>query len=237
MSDPDLDALSSTQVPGEKPPKTLGARVRRWFLTGILVTAPIGITLYLAWIFLVFVDSKVTPLIPYQYNPNTYLPFSMPGLGLLIAVVFFIIVGWFARNIFGRIVIRVSEAILDRLPVVRTIYYALKQIFETLMTSKSQAFREVVLFEYPRKGVWALGFVTGVTAGEPKRMLNSDYVNVYLPTTPNPAQGFLLFVPRHELIPMKMTIEEGLKMAVSGGIIAPTDKEAVALAADPAERV
>ncbi|MBI4030811.1 MAG: DUF502 domain-containing protein [Proteobacteria bacterium] len=201
------------------------ARLRAYLLAGILVTAPIAITVYLTYGFLLWVDSKVTPLIPPHYNPNSYLPFSMPGLGLIIAVVFFIMVGWFAKNFLGRMIIGVSENIVHRLPVIRAIYKALKQIFETVMTSQSQAFRDVVMFEYPRKGSWALGFVTGVTKGEVQRLTDTEVVNVFLPTTPNPTSGYLLFLPRKDLVFMKMSVEEGIKMIVSGGIITPPDPE------------
>lgn len=205
---------------------TLFTRLRGYFLTGIVVTAPISITLYVTWEFLKFVDARVTPIIPAQYNPNHYLPFSMPGLGLVVAVSFFIMMGWFARNILGKVLINLSEYIVDRLPVIRTIYAALKQIFETVMTSQSQAFREVVMFQYPRPGVWALGFLTGVTKGEVQRLTDDEVVNVFLPTTPNPTSGFLLFIPRKDLVVMEMSVEEGIKMIVSGGILTPPDRVA-----------
>jgi len=164
-------------------------RLRNYLLAGILVTAPIGITVYLTWIFLQFVDSKVTPLIPLQYNPNTYLPFSFPGLGLICVALFFILVGWFARNFLGRLIIRGSEYFVHRMPVIRTLYGALKQIFETIMARQSQAFREVVMLEYPRKGVWSIGFVTGTTKGEIQRTTARETLNVFVPTTPEPDIG------------------------------------------------
>lgn len=203
------------------------ARLRAYLLAGILVTAPIAITVYLTYGFLLWVDSKVTPLIPPHYNPNFYLPFSMPGLGLIIAVVFFIMVGWFAKNFLGRLIINVSENIVHRLPVIRAVYKAIKQVFETVMTSQSQAFRDVVMFEYPRQGSWALGFVTGITKGEVQRLTDTEVVNVFLPTTPNPTSGYLLFLPRKDLVFMKMSVEEGIKMIVSGGIITPPDPEEI----------
>lgn len=203
----------------------LFGRLRGYFLAGILVTAPISITVYLTYGFLVFVDSKVSSIIPHTYNPNTYLPFSVPGLGVVIAVVFFILAGWFARNFLGRLIINVSEYIVHRMPVIRTIYGGVKQIFETVMTSKSQAFRDVVMFEFPRKGVWGMGFVTGVTKGEAQRLTEDEVVNVFFPTTPNPTSGFLLFVPRKDLIFLEMSVEDAIKMIVSGGIITPPDPE------------
>lgn len=204
------------------------ARLRGYFLAGVLVTAPISITLYLTWLFLVFVDSKVTPLIPDQYSPDNYLPFSMPGLGLVIAVTFFILIGWLAKNVFGRMVINMSEYIVRRLPIVRSLYGATKQIFETVMTSQSQAFREVVMFEYPRRGIWCLGFVTGISKGEIQRLTDDEVVNIFVPTTPNPTSGFLLFVPRQDLTVLEMSVEEGIKLIVSGGIITPLDRGSVA---------
>ncbi|HPF78413.1 MAG TPA: DUF502 domain-containing protein, partial [Alphaproteobacteria bacterium] len=159
------------------------------------------------------------------YNPNTYLPVEVPGLGLIIAVVFFIVVGWFARNFLGRLLVRISEYIVERLPVISTIYGAIKQIFETVMASQSDAFKEVVMFEYPRKGMWVMGFVTGSTKGEVQSLTDTEVVNVFLPTTPNPTSGFLLFVPKKDLTYMNMTVEEGIKMIVSGGIITPAERK------------
>jgi len=204
---------------------TFGVRMRNYLLAGILVTAPISITVYLTWGFLNFLDNKITPLIPAAYNPNSYLPFSLPGLGLIIAIVFFIVVGFLARNFFGRLLVRVSEYILERVPVINTVYGAIKQIFETVMASQSDAFKEVVMFEYPRKGIWVMGFVTGSTKGEVQSLTKNETVNVFLPTTPNPTSGFLLFLPKKDLMYMKMSVEEGIKMIVSGGIITPPERE------------
>ncbi len=202
----------------------LMGHLRGHFLAGILVTAPITITLYIVWTFLKFLDVKVSGLIPAAYNPNTYLPVSVPGLGLILCVVFFILVGWFARNFMGRLIINVSEKILDRMPVIRTLYSATKQLFETVMGAQSQAFREVVIFEYPRAGSWTLGFVTGITKGEVQNLTDDEVVNVYIPTTPNPTSGFLLFLPKKDLIYTTMTVEDAIKMIISGGIITPPEK-------------
>jgi uncharacterized membrane protein len=200
------------------------ARMRKYFLTGIVVTAPSVITVYVTWWFLKLIDTSVAQLIPTQYNPNTYLPVSVPGVGLIITVVFLIVVGWFARNIFGRMIINASEYLVDRMPVIRTIYNAVKQVFETTMGTQSQAFREVVLFEFPRTGSWTLGFVTGITKGEIQTITQDEVVNVYMPTTPNPTSGFLLFLPKKDLIYLTMAPEDAIKLIVSGGIITPPDK-------------
>jgi len=203
--------------------KTIFSRLRNYFLAGIVVTAPIAITVYIVWAFLQFLDGLITPLIPIAYNPNSYLPFSLPGLGFAITVVFFIIVGWFTRNFLGRLIVKWSEFIVERVPVINKIYIAIKQIFETISASQSDAFKEVVMFEYPRKGIWVMGFVTGATKGEVQELTETDTVNIFLPTTPNPTSGFLLFVPKKDVKYLKMSVEDGIKMIVSGGIITPPE--------------
>ena len=174
--------------------------IRAYFFAGVLVTAPIAITFYLAWLIIDWIDSKITPLIPAAYNPETYLPFSLPGLGLIIAFVLLTLIGAMAAGAIGRIWIKTSEHLLARMPVIRSVYSATKQIFETVLRQQSTAFRQVVLFEYPRRGSWALGFITGKTLGEVQSVTSDEVVNVFLPTTPNPTSGYLLFIPRKELI-------------------------------------
>ena len=204
---------------------TVMGRLRAYFFAGILVTAPAAITLYTAWLLITFIDSTVTGLLPEQYNPNTYLPFSVPGFGLIALVVFLVLVGLFAAGVIGRLFLRMGEAILARMPVIREIYGALKQIFETVLAQKSAAFRQVVLLEYPRRGIWAMGFVSGTTKGEVQALTDDEMVNVFLPTTPNPTSGFLLFVPRKDLVVLKMGVEDGIKMVISGGIVVPPTPE------------
>ena len=213
-------------------PTTLKAsfmvRLRRYLLTGIVVTAPISITIYLTYIFLTFVDTHVGRIIPQEWIPKSFNGFyeetAVPGLGLIIAIIFFIIVGWFATNVLGRFIIRVYEYMLDRMPVIRTLYGAIKQIFETIMASQSSAFREAVMLQYPRKGVWSIGFVTGRTEGEVQGATKEETINVFVPTTPNPTSGYLLFVPKKELVYLNMTVEEAVKLVVSAGIITPPDR-------------
>lgn len=225
MSDNEQQSESVVTEAVIAPPKvTFLGRLRNYFFAGILVTAPITITLYVTWGFLKFLDKKITPMIPEVVNPNTYLPLYIPGLGLIIAVVFFVIVGWFTRNFFGKLLVRMSEYIVHRVPVISNIYGAIKQIFETVMASQSDAFKEVVMLEYPRKGCWVLGFVTGKTKGEVQSITKKDMVNVFVPTTPNPTSGFLLFLPHKDVTFMNMSVEEGIKMIVSGGIITPEEK-------------
>jgi len=203
--------------------RTLSARLRAYFLAGILVTAPISITFYLAWLFIHFVDRQVTPLIPEAYNPTTYLPFGLPGLGLVILVVVLTVIGAMTAGILGRFLVRTSEGLLARMPVIRSIYGAVKQIFETVLAQQSTAFREAVLVEYPRRGIWAIGFITGRTEGEVQNITEEEVINIFLPTTPNPTLGFLLFLPRKDIVPLSMTVEEAIKMVISGGIVTPPD--------------
>ncbi len=201
----------------------LWARMRGYFLAGLLVVAPVGITFWLSWLVLSFIDARVTPLIPEAYNPNTYVPFGIPGLGVLILLLFITFVGALTRMLLGRWIVRGGEHLLSRMPVVRSIYGATKQIVETVLAHQSDAFRQVVLFEYPRRGSWAIGFVTGKTIGEVQNVTEDEVVNVFLPTTPNPTSGYLLFLPRRELVELSMSVEDAIKMIISGGIVTPQD--------------
>lgn len=202
----------------------LGARLRAYFLAGILVTAPLSITLYLAWWFITFIDHTVAALLPPRFNPETYLPFSLPGLGVVIIVVALTLIGSITAGFVGRLFLRTSEGILARIPAVRSIYGATKQIFETVLAKQSSAFREVVLVEYPRRGLWVIGFITGTTQGEVQELTADTLYNVFIPTTPNPTSGFLLFVANSDLVRLDMTVEDGIKMVISAGIITPPDR-------------
>ena len=202
------------------------ARLRRYFLTGIVVAAPVLLTAYIAWATITWIDGLVTPLIPNQYLPDAYLPFKIPGIGLVVVLSAFTLIGWLAAGLAGRTLVGLGEAIVNRMPVIRGVYSALKQVFETLFTQSSNSFRQVVLIEFPRRGSWSLGFVTGVTIGEVGRRLGNDereMINVFIPTTPNPTSGFLMFVPRDELHFLDMSVEDGLKMLVSIGLVTPPE--------------
>ena len=199
----------------------LVARLRAYFFAGVLVTAPIGITIYLAWLLVSFVDARVTPLIPPRFNPETYLPFAIPGLGVVIAIVALTLIGASTAGFFGRLLNTTFDSVLARMPVLRTIYGAVKQIIETVMASKSRTFRQAVLVEYPRRGLWTIGFVTGVADGEMTGQAGADAVSIFVPTTPNPTSGFLLFVPRSDVVPLSMSMEDALKLVISGGIVSP----------------
>jgi uncharacterized membrane protein len=209
--------------PPDKP--TVLARLRTYFLTGVIVTAPIAITIFLVWNFITYLDHYVSSIVPYRYNPEAYFPFGVPGIGLIVMLAFLTFIGFITAGFAGRTLVRTGERLLSRMPVVRSVYGTLKQIFETVFNQSSRSFREVVLVEYPRRGIGAIGFVTGPTRGEVQERTDEDLVNIFLPTTPNPTSGFLLFVPRKDLIHLDMTVEEGIKLVISGGIVTPSTEE------------
>ncbi len=217
------DAPSPAEIPAPtervRLPFHLGllARLRAYFLAGVLVTAPIAIT---------FVDARVGGLIPARYNPETYLPFGIPGLGLVIAIAALILIGAVTAGYVGRIVVRLNDAMLARMPVVRSIYGATKQIFETVLAHKSTAFRQVCMVEYPRRGIWSLGFITGTTVGEVQDRTSDKFVKCFLRTRRNRTSGFLLFIPRRDIVLLEMSIEDGIKMVISGGIVTPPEPRA-----------
>ena len=213
---------SEKPVPSHK--LSLTARFRAYFLAGVLVTAPAGITIYLAWLFINFIDGTIGTLIPVQYNPEQFMPFSVPGLGLLAVLALLTLVGAFAAGYVGRLVVRLGEGIVDKMPVVRHIYGALKQIFETVLAQQSTAFREVVVLEYPRLGIWSMGFITGPPHSDIQRVSEDELITVVVPTSPIPTAGYLLFVPRKDVLVLDMTVEEGLKVVMSGGIVSPPDR-------------
>ncbi len=201
--------------------RSLIGRFRTYLITGTLVTAPIAITVWLAWEFISYMDDQITPLIPSRWNPETYLPFGLPGLGLVVAVGTMITIGFMTHGIIGRAIVRMGERLLDRLPVIRGIYSAVKQIFESILKKQSKAFRQVVLIEYPRPESWAIGFLTGDSIDQVRGNTGETAVNVFLPTTPNPTSGFLLFLRHDQVRSLVMTVEQGIKMVVSGGIVTP----------------
>lgn len=199
----------------------LATKLRNYFLAGVIVAAPISITLFIVWQVVEVVDNNVGKLLPARYNPETYLPFSVPGIGVLLMVVLITLIGMVAAGFVGRAIMRTSERLLNRMPVIRSIYGTLKQIFETVFSQSSQSFREVVLIEYPRRGIWAIGFLTGTTRGEIQERVEPKLLNIFLPTTPNPTSGFLLFVPKEDVLHLDMSVEDGIKMVISSGIVAP----------------
>lgn len=230
MSDPNNDPGLDPQD-GSTPRRTgFLHRIRAYFLAGILITSPVVITLALALWLINFVDSHIVPLIPEQWNPDTYLrellgfKFSIPGIGVVILFVVITLIGWITASYLGRIFVRIGENIVARMPIVRGIYGAVKQIMETIFRNQSQAFRRAVLVEYPRRGLWTVAFVTGKAEGEIKNLIEDELVNIYVPTTPNPTSGFLLFVPKEDVVYLNMSVEEAFKLVISGGLVAPPDR-------------
>ncbi len=199
----------------------LGAKLRAYLFTGILVTAPVAITFYLAYKFILWVDVFVNKMLPPEYQLNTYLPMTIPGLGLVVLIVFLTLVGMFAAGFLGSFFIRLGEWFVGRVPLLSSVYSLLKQIFEAVFSSKTQAFKRVVMLEYPRKGIWILGLVSADLKGEVEAKLPDEMVNVFIPTTPNPTSGFLIFVPKKDVIEMDMSVEEAIKFIVSGGLVEP----------------
>ena len=199
-------------------------RLRNYFLTGFIVCAPLAITVYIAWSFIGWVDSWVKPYIPARYSPDTYLPFPVPGFGLIVALVLITLIGFLAANIVGRAIVNFGERLLGRMPLVRGIYSSLKQIFETVLSNKGDMFSQVGLVEYPRKDVWSLVFVAGEKDTEINRKLDKEgdpLVAVFMPCTPNPTTGFLMYVRKSEIVMLDMTIEEGARLIVSAGLVPP----------------
>ena len=200
----------------------LGEKLRAYFFTGVLVTAPVAITFYVAYNIFIWIDGSVNQLIPPEFFSRYNIPFkTIPGLGIVILIVGLILVGMFAAGFIGKIFVRLGDWIVRKLPVISSIYSLLKQIFETFLSSNKQSFSKCVLLEYPRKGLWVIGFVSAETKGEVKQRLDDELLSVYVSTTPNPTSGFLIFVPKKDTIPLDMSVEEGHKYIISCGIVEP----------------
>ncbi len=199
-------------------------RLRNYLLAGTVVSSPAVITLLAAWYLVTGIDHLVAQVLPGEYDPHRYFPLTVPGLGVVIVLGSLTLVGALTANYAGKLAVGFWDWMIDSTPVVRNVHSAVKQIVETVAASQESAFNEVVLVEYPRPGLWAIAFVVGSTKGEVQRVLDRNVVNVFLPTTPNPTSGFLLFVPRGDLITLDMTVEEGIKMVISGGMVTPPDR-------------
>lgn len=213
-----------------EPTQKLGffGHIWRYFLSGILVSAPLLLTVYLTWSFITSIDRSVKDLLPGRTWIEHYIPYDIPGFGLVIAFVFFCIIGATAAGFIGRLFVQTGENYLKRMPIVRSVYSASKQIFEALFKRNKTSFTGVVLFQYRGPGVWTIGLTTGPTEGEIPIKLSSHYkdlpegfLSVFVPTTPNPTSGFMLFVPIEDVVPLEMSVEEGLKMVMSAGLITP----------------
>ena len=198
-------------------------RLRTNFLTGLVVTAPIGITVWLAWWFVSLFDRMLKPYIPSIYNPDSYLPFTVPGVGLVFALVLITIIGYLAANLVGKTLISYWEYLLDRTPVVRGVYKAVKQIFETALSQSGNSFQKVGVIQYPRKGLYVVVFVgRELDSGEiGMKKPGTSMVSAFMPTTPNPTSGFLFFVEEKEIEILDLSVEDGAKLVISAGLVTP----------------
>ncbi len=212
----------------EKPRRPgLFASLRASFLTGLIVIAPVGLTIWLIWSVIGWIDGVVLPLVPYDFEPEKYIGINLRGIGVIIFLLFTIIVGWLAKGLLGRSLIRIAENAVQSVPVVRSIYSGVKQIAETVFAQSDRSFEKACLFEYPRKGIWAIGFISTTAKGEvaARAMTSGDLVSVFVPTTPNPTSGFLLFFPREDIIELDMSVEDAAKLVISAGLVYPNPKD------------
>lgn len=206
---------------------SLASRIRNNFLTGVIILAPVAITIWIVWSFLQWADSWVKPYIPARYDPEQYFDIAIPGFGLLIAMVGITIIGFLGNNLIGKWVVGFSESLVNRMPLVRPVYKSLKQIFESVLKEHSSSFKKVGMIEFPSPGTWALVFVSSDAKGELAYRFNEmgqEMVAVFLPPTPVPTAGFLLFVPKDKIVMLDMTPEDGAKLLISGGLVAPDFK-------------
>jgi uncharacterized membrane protein len=193
--------------------------MKRYLIAGLLVWVPLGVTVMVVRLLVGFMDQTLL-LLPARYQPDNLLGFHIPGLGVVLSVIIVLGTGIIVANLFGRKLVQLWENMLARIPLVRTIYAGVKQILETVFSS-GQSFRKVLLVEYPRKGLWTLGFQSGTTRGEAQAKTGVEVINVFIPTTPNPTSGFFIMVPRDEVIELDMSVDDGLKMIISAGVVVP----------------
>ena len=211
------------QTPLPMPAKGIGSRIRNWFLTGLVIAGPLATTAYLVLWFVDTVDRWVRPLLPERFWPDTYLPIKVPGTGVVLAFLGLTLLGFLAANILGRTLLKMGETILSRMPIVRSIYKSMKQIFETLFSQSGTSFRKVGLVEFPTKGWWSVVFISAAPtpAIADHLPLGEEYVNVFLCLAPNPSTGFLYFMPAKEVIELPLSVEEAFKMIMSCGLLQP----------------
>jgi len=216
------------------PPRKTGplSALRASFLTGLVVVFPIGLTIWLLWTVTGWIDAFVLPLVPHRFRPEQYIGIDLRGVGVIFFLLFTVIVGWLAKGLIGRSLLRWGEHLVDRMPVIRSIYSGLKQIAETVFAQTEASFDKACLIEYPRKGIWAIGFVSTMARGEIAARAGDGepLVSVFLPTTPNPTSGFLLYVPVSQVTYLDMSVEDTAKLIISAGLVYPTTKEPPAAA-------
>lgn len=214
-------------------PRGLIARFRNYFLTGLIVAGPVAITLYLTWWFVNWVDNLVRPFVPIAYRPETYLPFGLPGSGLIVAVFALTMLGFLTANLIGRTLVDFGEKILGRMPVVRAIYRGLKQVFETLFSGSGSSLRKVGLVEFPSPGMWSIVLISQVPSANVAARLpgQEEHISVFLPCAPNPTTGFFFYVPRSKVVEVDMSTEEAATLIMSAGVVQPNSDPQKKLAA------
>ncbi|MBY9067810.1 DUF502 domain-containing protein [Hyphomonas sp. WL0036] len=206
----------------ETPPKQgILGWLRARFVAGMLIALPIVATFVILQFLINFIDSRVVPLLPPSLRPETYLDYAVPGFGLLILLVFLTFVGAIATNFLGKFLVNLTDRVLTRVPVVRSVYSVFKQIRDVFQNNTAGQYKEVAMVEYPRAGSWVIGFVAGPVKGELRQRLGEDYIGIFVPTTPNPTSGFLLYVAEEKVMRLNMTVEEGAKIIFSGGLVVP----------------
>jgi uncharacterized membrane protein len=212
----------------------LFSSLRASFLTGIVVIAPVALTVWLVWAIIGWVDGVVLPLVPYNLRPENYIGINLRGVGVIIFLIFTIFIGWIAKGLIGKSLIHFGESLVERMPVVRTIYSGVKQIAETVFAQSERSFEKACLVQYPRKGIWAIGFISTTARGEVSDRAETagQLMSVFVPTTPNPTSGFLLFFPKEDVIELDMSIEEAAKLVISAGLVYP-DRNGKGKLADP----
>jgi len=225
-------------LPAEPKKRGRLSGLRASFLTGIVVIAPVGLTLWLIWTVAGWVDGVVLPLIPSEYQPEKYIGINLRGVGVIIFLIFTILVGWVAKGLIGRSLIAFGESLVNRMPVVRSIYSGVKQIAETVFAQSERSFEKACLVQYPRKDIWAIGFISTQAKGEvpAKAETNSALLSIFVPTTPNPTSGFLLFLPKEDVIELDMTVEEAAKLVISAGLVYPPERKPEEPATRPRRR-
>jgi len=216
-------------TPFDQPTRKPGlfARLRASFLTGIVVIAPVTLTIWLIWSLIGWVDGFVLPLVPSRFNPEQYIGINLRGVGVIFLLLFTIMVGWIAKGLIGRSLIRFAESLVERMPVIRSIYSGVKQIAETIFAQSERNFEKACLIQYPRKGIWAIGFISTTARGEVayKAETMGPLISIFVPTTPNPTSGFLLFFPKEDVIELDMSIEDAAKLVISAGLVYPNAKD------------
>jgi uncharacterized membrane protein len=217
------------QNPGETPTvavapahTSIAGRFRNYFLTGLVVAGPVLVTAWLTWSFINWVDSLVRPFIPPTYRPETYLPWPIPGTGLIIAIVVLTTLGFLTANLVGRKLVELGEGLLNRMPIVRPVYKTMKQIFETLFSKTGSSFRQVALVEFPAPGMWSLVFLSQPPSGDlAEKLPQGEHVSAFMPCTPNPTTGFFFYVLRKDLVVLDISVENAMTLLISAGMVQP----------------